>query len=102
MTASHAYLLVSAGDQSIYGIGAAIVIAMAGFVYTVYSGVRSDRRSSATQIEGELNDRVADLIRQRDEWKESARKCAEQLEVVERDRLRLMREVFKHENGTST
>ncbi len=102
MTASHVLSVVAAGDQSLYGVGAAIIIAMAGFAYTVYSGVQSDKRSSATQIEGELNDRVADLIRQRDEWKESARKCAEQLEVVERDRLRLMREVFKLENGNET
>ncbi len=98
MTARDA-LVVAAGDQSLYGVGAAIVIAMAGFAYTVYSGVRSDRRSSATQVEGELNDRVLDLIRQRDEAKETAKECAEQRSALERENLRLMRELFRAQNG---
>lgn len=94
--------LLAATDGSVYGIGAAIVIAMAGFIYTVYNGVRQDRRSGMGQIEGALNDRINDLVRQVQEAKEEARECANQRKVLERENLKLMREIFKLENGHDT
>lgn len=79
-------------DDSFYGIGAAIVIAIAGFAYTVYNGVKTDRRSTMTAIEQALNTRIDDLVRQVNEWKEEANECAKQRAVLEREQRVLMQE----------
>lgn len=86
-------------DNSVYGIGAAIVIAAAGFAYTIYNGVRTDRRSSTSSFESAMNERITDLVRQVEEAKAEARECSEQRRMLERENVRLMREIFKLENG---
>jgi len=91
--------LMVAVDPSFYGVGAAIVIAMGGFAYTVYSGARTDRRAADAQAIGMLNSRIDDLCRQVDEAKAEAKECATQRKELEQTNLRLMAEVFRLRNG---
>lgn len=91
--------LLLAADGSLYGIGAAIVIAIAGFAYTVYSGVRADRRNVMSSAGQAMNERINDLVRQVDEYKAEARECADARKQLEQENLRLMRELLKKNGG---
>lgn len=70
-------------DNGIYGIGAAIVIAIGGFAYTVYNGVRTDRR---TETYHELDELYRRLERAETDLKE----CSAARDRLEKRIVRLL------------
>lgn len=96
-----------AAEDSLYGIGVAIVIAVGGFCYTIYNGVRTDRKATFRDVETAMNQRITDLKSQVDELRDGLDDCTKQRRNLEREKrdmmeenLELHRTVRQLKNGT--